>query len=225
MSKTKTWEPVRHGVSLDNVHEVHREEILHFLDQDKLSPPPSRAVLFVGSSTIRLWTTLHSAMNGIPCIQRGFGGSKSWESLYFFDDIVAPYRPAAIVYYSGSNDLNSREATPRETLAYTSRFMDLVNQRMPGTPMLYMSITRTPSTRDIWPWMNQVNDQMLQYSGQRDGLTYFDMNPHVRGPNGEPDESCFEDDFHHLNTTGYRRIEPPLKQAIEPLYRRSQGAG
>src|SRR5436309_640257 len=49
-------------------------EIAAFEAADKRSAPPQGAVLFVGSSTIRKWTTLADDFAGYTVINRGFGG-------------------------------------------------------------------------------------------------------------------------------------------------------
>jgi hypothetical protein len=46
-----------------------------FARQDRLQPPPPHGVLFIGSSSIRAWSTLAEDFPGVPVINRGFGGS------------------------------------------------------------------------------------------------------------------------------------------------------
>src|SRR5688500_4365755 len=48
--------------------------IAAFEAEDKQSPPPKDADLFVGSSSIRLWD-LKKSFPDLPTINRGFGGS------------------------------------------------------------------------------------------------------------------------------------------------------
>jgi hypothetical protein len=67
--------------------------------------PPAGGVVFVGSSSIRLWSTLAEDFPGVPIINRGFGGSELPDSVHFADRIVMPYRPRAVVLYAGQNDL------------------------------------------------------------------------------------------------------------------------
>ena len=74
---------------------------------DRLQAPPAGAVLFVGSSSIRLWHTLAADLPEVATINRGFGGSQLADNVYFARELIAPYRPAAIVLYAGGNDLNA----------------------------------------------------------------------------------------------------------------------
>ena len=57
------------------------DAIQTFVDQDKTSPPPQAAILFIGSSIFRLWTDLKTQMAPLPVFNRAFGGSRTWEVL------------------------------------------------------------------------------------------------------------------------------------------------
>ncbi|RME10337.1 MAG: hypothetical protein D6816_03460, partial [Bacteroidetes bacterium] len=81
------------------------EEIKAFEEADKKSMPPAGAILFVGSSSIRMWPSLDSAFAPLPVIQRGFGGSTIPEVLHYADRIVWKYQPKVIVFYCGENDI------------------------------------------------------------------------------------------------------------------------
>jgi hypothetical protein len=45
-------------------------------------PPPRHGVLFIGSSSIRAWSTLPEDFPSVPVINRGFGGSTMAASTY-----------------------------------------------------------------------------------------------------------------------------------------------
>src|SRR5687767_11221929 len=77
------------------------KEIAAFEAQDKTNPPPKGAILFIGSSSIRLWKTLAEDFPEHEVINRGFGGSQIADSVYFVDRMVVPYQPKKIVMYAG----------------------------------------------------------------------------------------------------------------------------
>src|SRR3954465_10740978 len=87
-------------------------EIRAFQQADRMSPPAPGGILFAGSSSIRLWTTLRDDFRGLPVLNRGFGGSQIREGTAFADRIVIPYRPSLIVFYCGSNDVVAGRAVP-----------------------------------------------------------------------------------------------------------------
>jgi hypothetical protein len=81
------------------------DEIDRFVAQDRISPPPEGAILFIGSSIFVEWKDLRMQMAPLPVINRAFGGAQTWEVLHYMDRIVLPYKPKIIVYYCGSNDV------------------------------------------------------------------------------------------------------------------------
>src|SRR5699024_7709006 len=70
-----------------------------FENADRAHPPAPNGILFIGSSSIRLWTTLDRDFAGLPVLNRGFGGSQIREVTAFVPRIVLPYKPALIVFY------------------------------------------------------------------------------------------------------------------------------
>jgi hypothetical protein len=82
-------------------------EINAFADADHFDPPPTNAILFIGSSSIRLWKTLAEDFPQHQVINRGFGGSQIIDSVNYADRILIPYRPKHTVFYAGGNDINA----------------------------------------------------------------------------------------------------------------------
>ena len=76
-------------------------EIAAFEAYDHKNAPPRDPILFVGSSTIRLWQTA-DAFPDLPVINRGFGGSTTDDVNHFADRIVFKYKPRLIVFYAAT---------------------------------------------------------------------------------------------------------------------------
>src|SRR5262245_8451384 len=62
-------------------------------------------IVFVGSSTIRLWKTTEAFPEWKP-INSGFGGSEIRDSTMFAERIVLIHEPRTIIMYAGDNDIN-----------------------------------------------------------------------------------------------------------------------
>src|SRR4030095_17265864 len=75
------------------------KDIAAFEAADLASPPPKGEILFVGSSTIRLWDR-KTAFPDLKTINRGFGGSEMQDSTRYVDRIVVPYSPRIVVVYA-----------------------------------------------------------------------------------------------------------------------------
>src|SRR5580658_7968610 len=80
-------------------------EISAYERQDAANPPPQGGIVFIGSSTIRLWKTLAKDYPGEPVINRGFGGSEIVDSTHFAPRILFAYEPRKVFFRAGGNDL------------------------------------------------------------------------------------------------------------------------
>ena len=72
-------------------------QIIKFEEQDFSSPPPTAAILLVGSSSFLFWNDAKVELSPLTVINRGFGGSVMNDVIYYFDRIIAKYNPRAIV--------------------------------------------------------------------------------------------------------------------------------
>src|ERR1700690_91080 len=67
-------------------------EIAAFEASDRTNPPPKGCIVFVGSSSIRLWSTLQIDFPGLPVVNRGFGGSEIADSVNLAERIITKYQ-------------------------------------------------------------------------------------------------------------------------------------
>ena len=109
----------------------------------KINHPPKGAILFIGSSSIRLWKTLARDFPEHKVINRGFGGSQIIDSVRFAERVVLPYQPKRIVFYAGGNDINAGKA-PEEVCADFKAFVEKVRGALPETRIAYISIAPNP---------------------------------------------------------------------------------
>ncbi|MHC4116368.1 MAG: SGNH/GDSL hydrolase family protein, partial [Planctomycetota bacterium] len=112
--------------------------IRQFEDWDSKNSFPSDAVLFVGSSSIKLWRT-REYFSDLPVINRGFGGSQISEVNYFADRIVLPYAPRVIAFYAGDNDVAKGKSANRVFEDY-QKFVKTVHGKLPRTRIIFIAI-------------------------------------------------------------------------------------
>lgn len=72
-------------------------DIQKFEELDRTNTYPDDAVLFTGSSSIRIWNSIEEDMAPYPVIQRGFGGSRLSDFVVYTERIVYPHKSSAIV--------------------------------------------------------------------------------------------------------------------------------
>ena len=192
--------------------------IREFEDWDLRNSYPSDAVLFVGSSSIKLWPTRES-FKGLPVINRGFGGSQISEVNYFAERIVLRYAPKVIVFYAGDNDFAAGKSTKRIFEDY-QKFVRLVHAKLPETKIIFIAIKPSGRRWSLWPVMAQANKMIEDFSGTDGRLIYFDSATPLLADDGKPDAKLFLKDNLHLNAEGYRiwtkLLRPVIEKAMKP---------
>jgi lysophospholipase L1-like esterase len=175
-------------------------EIAAFAAADQAQPPKPCGFLFVGSSSIRFWRSLAEDMAPYPVTNRGFGGSTVADVDFYFDKVVAPYRPRAIVFYAGENDLAAGKA-PSEVAADFARFMDLKSKALGAAPVYFITAKPSKLRFDQMGAQRDLNDLVRQMAAKRRDLTVVD----VVGPmlqDGRPKDIYVADGL-HMTPAGY----------------------
>jgi len=190
------------------------KEIAAFTNADKTNPPPKNAILFIGSSTIRKWTTLAQDFPGRKVFNRGFGGSQMSDAIYYFDRIVAPYQPGLIVLYEGSNDIDDHK-TPEQVFNNFKAFVAKVHEQLPQTRLDYISILTTPVRAAEVAKVKEANRLIRDYIAHDEKLTYIDAFPAMLGPDGKPDAALFLSDRLHPNAKGYAIMQTVIAPYLD----------
>jgi lysophospholipase L1-like esterase len=194
----------------------YEDAIRSFEVWDSKNSVPESAVLFVGSSSIRLWTT-HDCFPGLPVINRGFGGSHISDVNHFADRIVLPYKPKVIVFYAGDNDIAAGKS-PQRVFDDYRRFVGLVHARLPKTRVIFIPIKPSLSRWSLWPQMNEANAMIRDFSEKDNRLYFVDTATPMLGRDGRPRAELFVEDGLHLNAGGYKLwtevLAPIVDQAM-----------
>jgi lysophospholipase L1-like esterase len=206
-----------HGAEEFAPHHLKFEPaIAAFEARDATNPPPKNAVLFVGSSSIRLWTNAAAAFPGHTIINRGFGGSHMADANAFFSRIVTPHQPRVIVLYEGDNDIASGKS-PEQVLADFKEFDAKVKQDVPGARLVFISIKPSPSRLKHLASMSEANRLIREVIEQDPRWTYLDVATPMLNAVGQPREELFRSDRLHLNEQGYALWEEALRPVLDGL--------
>jgi len=211
MNKTRTWLVIIFwsvaltaiGQALQSPENKWEPEIKKFEKTDGQNPPPKDAVLFVGSSSIRLWQSLGKDFPGIKVINRGFGGSELADSTFYVDRIVIPYRPKMVVLYAGDNDLASGK-TPQQVFEDYKAFVERVHQKLSATRIAFISIKPSPARASLLQSMKDANGMIKAYATRARKLIYIDVFTPMLAKDGSPRPELFGPDRLHMNSEGYR---------------------
>lgn len=189
-------------------------DIRKFEEVDRQNPPPKGAVLFIGSSSIRMWKDVATDFPATKVINRGFGGSEIADSTNFADRIVIPYQPRMVVLYAGDNDLNSGK-TPQQVFAAYQAFVNRVRAKLPKAKIAFISIKPSLARVKLMAQMRTTNELIRNYAAKNKNLVFIDVFTPMLNAEGQPRPELFIQDGLHMNRTGYdiwkRVIAPYLR--------------
>jgi len=172
---------------------------------DRVQPPPKGGVLFIGSSTIRLWKTLDKDFPDQQVINRGFGGSEIVDSTHFAERIIFPYEPRIVVLRAGGNDLHAGKSPERVFDDYKA-FVAKVHARLPKTMIVYISTGPTPARWAERDATRRLNRLIEEHTRPRSYLKYAETYDMALGPDGQPRGELFAADRLHYSAEGYRSL-------------------
>lgn len=177
-------------------------DVQRFQAEDRANPPAPGGVLFVGSSSIRLWNTLQRDFPSVRTLNRGFGGSEMADAVALADRIILPYRPSMVVVYAGDNDLAAGK-TPERVLADYQTLVRAIHARLPEARVAFIAIKPSPSRWSIVDRVREANERVRRFSEQDPRLSYIDIFTPMLGPDGTPRPELFVQDRLHLSEQGY----------------------
>ena len=187
-------------------------------EKNKVEDPVPGGIVYYGSSSIRRWDTVSQDMAPWPAIQRGYGGAKLPDILYYSPRILCPHlgelnpkRCKAIVLFVG-NDIAGKDTdgSPQEVADRFARLLSWIRRQDPTMPVFWIEVTPTNSRWNSWPQVeeatrligniidNDVNAHLISTAGSFLGL------------DGKPRSELFVKDQLHLNADGYRQCRGQL---------------
>ena len=198
----------------------YADEINAFLQEDQKQVPPAGAVLFMGSSSIRYWTTLAQDFPEIPVINRGFGGSLIADNTLYADRIAIPYRPKMIVLFAGTNDLAYGNKTPPLVLQEFQEFVAKIHAALPDTRIVYISINPTLARWSQEAEILETNHLIEEWifgRSQTQKLNFISSHEDLLTADGRPQAGLLRDDRLHFNARGYKAWAAIIRPRILAL--------
>jgi lysophospholipase L1-like esterase len=190
-------------------------EIRVFKHQDSLSFPKPNGILFIGSSSIRLWADLEQRFAGKPIIKRGVGGSTIAQLVdYYTPYILFPYQPRKIFIYAGENDIADGKPAAFVSEEFT-KLWGMIHQKLPGTEIYYMSIKPSPVRAKYYAEVGKANELIKSYLLNRPHSHFVNLVPAIyKAGTTSPDSSLFKGDYLHLNPNGYDKWQAVLQPLV-----------
>ncbi|MEJ7560631.1 MAG: GDSL-type esterase/lipase family protein [Pedobacter sp.] len=188
-------------------------EIQDFKKQDSTKMPAAGGIVFVGSSSLRMWKNLESFYQSYKAINRGFGGSNLQQANMYINELVFPYKPRQVVIYSGENDI-AEGTSAIETLNRLATFFSNIRNRLPEANIVFISIKESPSRAKFSDATVHANRLIKEYLLNYRNTKYIDVNSKMKTADGKLRPELFLKDMLHMQPAGYeiwiKEITPHL---------------
>lgn len=178
------------------------DSLAAFERSDKASPPAPGGVLFVGSSSIRLWPQLPDDFRQVKVINRGFGGSTMADCSLLAPQLVVQYRPRHVIVYAGDNDL-AEGRTPQQVLESFQDFVRTVRAELPDAKISYISVKPSPLRASLMERAREVNGLVSRFLAELPNASYIDVFTPMLDGEGRPRADLYGPDRLHMNAAGY----------------------
>ncbi len=183
--------------------EWYEEEVRALERARAANPPPPNPIVFYGSSSIRLWTSLADDFPTLKPINLGFGGSTLAACVWFFERLVVPYRPRRLVVYAGDNDLGDGQQ-PDHVVGSFRALVHKIVIHLGSIPVTFMSIKPSPARLGLFNAIVQTNETIRYTIAERDGFSYVDIFHPMLDDARRPRPELYAEDGLHLSAAGYR---------------------
>lgn len=194
-------------------------EIVRYEQADRDRPPAPGGVLFLGSSNIRLWTTLADDFAGFGPVNRGLGGCRLDELVPATRRLVAAARPAVVVVSAGTNDI-AAGAAPDEVGKAFIALVAALRGDVPGVKIAFLSIAPSISRWDQRERQLAANEAVRGFiaaQGDGSGLVFIDTDAAFLGSDGRPAAECFVEDKQHPSPLANARRAAIIRPVLETL--------
>ena len=198
------------------------KEIATLEAKDQTETHPDNSILFVGSSSIRLWNSIAQDMAPYHPIQRGFGGARWTDVAIFADRLITPHKFRAVVFFvandiTGGSNHGLGDRTPQEVVELFAQVHSRVRAHNPTAPIFYIAVTPTAKRFDVWPQINNGNKLISEFC-QKSTDTYFIGTESIYlDAQGQPRLELFVPDRLHLNPAGYKLWSAAIKSQLDSV--------
>jgi lysophospholipase L1-like esterase len=147
-------------------------------------------------------------------VNHGFGTSSADDLLYYYDRMVRPYKPRALVLATSGNDVGFGYSA-HDIMDILARIIDWAQADFPGIPIFVMG--RGPALArvgqvNVFTRIRKEYDELLRdYCANTEGVTYVNLgeqpfyynNPEDIGDFDKVRDDIFAADGKHFNAKGY----------------------
>ncbi len=182
-------------------------EIEKLRQLDEIETYPNDAVLFLGSSSIRLWDGIAEDLAPLVPIRRGFGGAQSVDMAVFGPELLQAHRYSALVVFV-ANDISGEEGkpdhSPDDVVAWLREVWEASQHHQPDAPLLVIEVTPTERRRHVWELQRALNHRLRDWTLQEPNVFFLPTAEYFLDAQDQVRSELFVEDRLHLSRQGYQ---------------------
>ena len=162
------------------------------------------AILFIGSSSIRMWKSIEEDIRPYKSIRRGYGGARYTDLIHFTEQLVEPHDVKAVAVFVANDITGSKnDLKPKEILRLVKYIVRSIRKTHINKPIFFIETTPTSSRWKVWDQISYANDLISDFCSNNQNLFFISTRSFFISSNGEPNDHYFVGDRLHLNKKGY----------------------
>ncbi len=177
------------------------EQDVRILERRHVGKLPG-ATVFYGSSSFRLWRGMSRDFAGHDVVNLGFGGARTAYCLHYFERLVEPSDPGALVFYAGDNDIGDG-CLPEQLMSSFTAFYRRFRESYPAAKFTFVSIKPSPDRAAFLERIETANGLIRRFLSGEANTFYLNVYDSMLGTDGRPREELFGEDGLHMNRRGY----------------------
>jgi len=187
--------------------------------RDQTEVAGAEDILFMGSSSIRLWKGIAQDMAPWSVVSRGYGGAKYSDLAIYSNRLIAAHHPRAVVVFVG-NDIsgNASDKTPEEIVVLVDHITTTIQGKIPNVNIFFIGVTPTPLRWQVWPETSAANFAISQYCKLKPTTHFITTAKEYLNDQGMPRNELFKKDRLHQNTDGYAVWSNIIKRELENVF-------
>jgi len=193
------------------------EEDIRKIDSlNEVEHSDEHTLLVTGSSSVRIWDSIHTDLAPFQVMQRGYGGSKLTDFNLYAERIIKPHPFKAIVVFV-ANDIHGGDddRSPGEVLRLYQMLVEKIRRRNADTPVFWIETTPTPSRWHVIDPVRKANRLIRDWSDKSEDLHFISTFDAFMTPELLPDSTYFREDMLHLNRKGYKQWTGIILNSLE----------
>jgi lysophospholipase L1-like esterase len=185
-------------------------------------------IVFYGPSNIQMWYSLEEDMLPYRAQNHGMGGCVDVEMIRYAPRMLYPFRPAAVFFQTGSNDL-ATGFTLEQILQNKKEMYTLFLENMPGTKLVVMSGLPLPGRQEFWADTVKVNELLRGLCAETERMFFMDATDVMLSAEGPENmktatgdgryftPAYFRMDQIHLNKKGHDVWTAKMKEILKEI--------